>query len=99
MRIGVVIALAVMLSSFPFGMAENWPQWRGPYLNGISHETNLPLRWGTEKNIQWKLPMPAWSGSTPIIWEERIFLNVADGTNEILNRTVSQRLFKGDTEL
>jgi hypothetical protein len=28
-----------------------------------------------------KLPMPAWTGSTPIIWRDLIFLNVADGDN------------------
>jgi outer membrane protein assembly factor BamB len=33
------------------------------------------------KNISWKLPLPAYSGSTPIIWGETIFLNVATGTN------------------
>ena len=33
------------------------------------------------KNVAWKLPLPAYSGSTPIIWGETIFLNVATGTN------------------
>src|SRR5215203_1426359 len=33
------------------------------------------------KGIAWKLPLPAFSGSTPIIWGETIFLNVATGTN------------------
>ena len=33
------------------------------------------------KGISWKLPLPAYSGSTPIIWGETIFLNVATGTN------------------
>lgn len=59
--------------------AENWPQWRGPQLNGISNEKNLPVKWTTEENITWKLTLPAWSGSTPVIWGEYIFLNVADG--------------------
>jgi hypothetical protein len=27
--------------------AEHWPQWRGPLLNGISGEKNLPARWST----------------------------------------------------
>ena len=31
------------------------------------------------KGIAWKLPLPAYSGSTPIIWGETIFLNVATG--------------------
>jgi outer membrane protein assembly factor BamB len=59
--------------------AENWPQWRGPLLNGLSREANLPLRWSKTEGIAWSLPLPALSGSTPIIWADRIFLNVADG--------------------
>jgi outer membrane protein assembly factor BamB len=58
--------------------AENWPQWRGPDLNGISHEKNLPVKWSREDNIAWKLALPSRSGATPIIWGDRIFLNVAD---------------------
>jgi outer membrane protein assembly factor BamB len=74
----VLVALLLTIPSLP---AENWPQWRGPTLNGVSHESNLPLTWSTEENITWKLEMPDFSGSTPIIWEETIFLNVADGEN------------------
>jgi outer membrane protein assembly factor BamB len=33
------------------------------------------------KGIAWKLPLPAYSGSTPIIWGNTIFLNVATGAN------------------
>ena len=62
-------------------LADNWPQWRGPSLDGVSQESNLPVRWSTRENVTWKLPMPAWSGSTPIVWGDRIFLNVADGGN------------------
>lgn len=59
--------------------AENWPQWRGPQLNGVSGETNLPVTWDKTTNITWKLALPSWSGATPIIWDNYIFLNVADG--------------------
>ena len=64
--------------------AQNWPQWRGPNLNGWSSEKNLPFKWSTEENIVWKLALPSWSGSTPIIWRNLIFLNVADGDNLFL---------------
>jgi len=57
---------------------ENWPQWRGPSLNGVSSEKNLPTSWSRDENVIWKLALPSWSGATPIIWGERIFLNVAD---------------------
>ena len=33
------------------------------------------------KNIAWKLPLPAYSGSTPIIWGNTIFLNMATAAN------------------
>jgi outer membrane protein assembly factor BamB len=60
--------------------ADNWPQWRGPQLNGASRETGLPLKWTPEENIAWKLPLPDFSGSTPVVWENYIFLNVAQGS-------------------
>ena len=59
--------------------ADNWPQWRGPQLNGVSAEKGLPLKWTPESNVAWKLPLPEWSGATPIVWGELIFLNVAEG--------------------
>jgi outer membrane protein assembly factor BamB len=64
--------------------AQNWPQWRGPTLNGVSTATNLPVRWSKAQNIAWSLAMPAWSGSTPIVWGDHIFLNVAEGSNLFL---------------
>jgi outer membrane protein assembly factor BamB len=78
----LLIATAIVVSA-TFGVvrAENWPQWRGPTLNGVSAETNLPVRWSATENIAWKLALPAWSGSTPIVWGDRIFLNVAEKGN------------------
>lgn len=79
MKMRVLKSLAIILfASTATIRAENWPQWRGPSLNGISTEKNLPVKWTTEENIAWKLAMPEWSGSTPIIWRDRIFLNVAE---------------------
>lgn len=63
--------------------ADNWPQWRGPMMNGISNEKNLPTKWSAEENVTWKLAMPDRSGSTPIIWDNMIFLNMADGTKSV----------------
>lgn len=71
--------LAIVILSLPVAYADNWPQWRGPNLNGFSNEKNLPQKWTTEENITWKLALPSWSGSTPVIWNDRLFLHVADG--------------------
>lgn len=58
-------------------LADTWPHWRGPSMDGISPEKNLPFKWSATENVAWKLPLPAFSGSTPIIWQDMVFLNVA----------------------
>jgi outer membrane protein assembly factor BamB len=70
-----------LLLPVTFTVAEDWPQWRGPRGNGVSGETNLPVKWGPKENITWKLPLPSWSGSTPVISGDHIFLNVAESGN------------------
>jgi outer membrane protein assembly factor BamB len=75
----VMLILSLSFAELCFG--ENWPQWRGPNLDGSSNEKNLPVKWSKTENVTWSLPMPSRSGSTPIIWGERVLLNVADGDN------------------
>jgi outer membrane protein assembly factor BamB len=84
MRERVFGLLILTVLSFAVVRADNWPQWRGPNLNGVSNEKNLPVKWTTEENVIWKVAMPSWSGSTPIIWRDRVFLNIADGDNLFL---------------
>lgn len=72
-----VIALLLGLAACPLA-AEQWPQWRGPMLNGVSGEKNLPVRWSATDNITWKLAMPERSGSTPIVWGDYVFLSVGE---------------------
>ena len=76
--IRAVLIIAALISTAAAPSAENWPQWRGPSLNGLSAEKNLPVKWSATENVGWKLQLPAWSGSTPIVWGDRVFLNVAD---------------------
>jgi outer membrane protein assembly factor BamB len=65
-------------------LADNWPQWRGPSGNGVSAESNLPLKWGKKDNIAWRVPLPGPAGSTPVVWGDRIFLTTADGDDLLL---------------
>ena len=96
-RAAAVLLLAVAVAPGA-AEAEHWPSWRGPTGDGVSGETNLPVEWDTERNIAWKLPMPVWSGSTPIVWGARIFLNVAVDEDDIelwcLDRDTGQPIWK-----
>ena len=75
----IALTLVLLFAAAAVPSAENWPQWRGPALNGLSGEKNLPVRWSATDNIAWKLAMPAWTGSTPIVWGDHLFMNVSDG--------------------
>ena len=59
--------------------AENWPQWRGPNLDGTTADTGLPTTWSDTEHVAWTLEVAdgSWTGATPIIWEDTIFLNVS----------------------
>lgn len=77
-RRAVLIALVVVAGQ-PSAYAENWPHWRGPQRNGVSQQTGLPVQWSDTRNVAWKLDLPETSGSTPIVWDDVVFLNVAQG--------------------
>jgi len=68
------LLMAAILTS-QAAWAANWPNWRGPNGDGTSPAKNLPEQWSKEQNIKWKYELPAWSGSSPAIWGDRIFLN------------------------
>lgn len=60
-------------------LAENWPGWRGPRGDGTSQEQDVPTRWDGETgaNITWKTALPGWGHSSPIVWDDRIFLTAS----------------------
>jgi outer membrane protein assembly factor BamB len=74
-----ILLLTLLNGTTTLTYAENWPQWRGPSMNGVSRETDLPSEWSKDRNVTWKLPLPDVSGATPIVWNDHVFLNVAEG--------------------
>ena len=74
--IGCVIGIACCGSSL---RAENWPQWRGPRLTGISNETQIATEWSATKNVAWRVALPGKAGATPVVSEDRIYLTTASG--------------------
>ena len=56
--------------------AAHWPQWRGPFFNGMARG-DAPTTWSDTTNIKWKTEIPGRGHSTPAIWGDRIFLTTA----------------------
>jgi hypothetical protein len=65
---GLVVLLAGAVQ------AEEWPGWRGPRGDGTSQEKGIPLHWSATENVFWKTPIAGKGHSSPIIWEDRIFV-------------------------
>jgi outer membrane protein assembly factor BamB len=57
--------------------AENWPCFRGPSRQGVSESKALPLKWSDKEGVKWKTEIPGESHSSPIVWQDKIFLTTA----------------------
>jgi len=56
-------------------MADDWPQWRGPHRDGISHETGLLQEWPKEgPKLIWTINTIGSGYSTPAVVGERLYL-------------------------
>ena len=56
---------------------DNWPAWRGPLATGEAPRGNPPVRWSETENVRWKLELPGLGHSTPVVWENRIYVTTA----------------------
>jgi len=78
----------------PASFGENWPQWRGPFFNGSTTETNLPATWSKTENVLWTAPLPGPSYATPIIWDDVVFINSPDADQNLLLICLDRRTGK-----
>ena len=60
--------------------ASQWPQWRGPSLDGTSSTAHPPLTWDATTNIAWKAPLEGHGSATPIVWGDQVFVTTAIDT-------------------
>ncbi len=61
---------------------DNWHHWRGPLMNGAAPNAQPPLEWAETKNVKWKVEIGGVGNSTPIVWENRIFVLTTVQTDE-----------------
>jgi len=57
--------------------AANWPSWRGPTQNQISPESKFPTKWNKTENVKWRTPLPESGNSSPIVWDNTVFVTQA----------------------
>jgi outer membrane protein assembly factor BamB len=57
--------------------AKYWSRWRGPSGQGVVNGSGYPDTWSATQNVLWKKPVPGRGNSSPIVWNDRIFLTTA----------------------
>jgi len=74
-----LLVLALCLGFASAAYAQNWPSFRGQNSAGAGDGNDPPIAWDAEKstNILWKTPIPGLGHSSPIIWNDRIFVTTA----------------------
>jgi outer membrane protein assembly factor BamB len=75
----LLIALLAALNASAAQKISNWPQWRGPNGDGTTLVDKAPTTWSETKNLKWKLKLPGYGASSPILWNERIYLTCYTG--------------------
>lgn len=82
-QIATSIAIPLLLLLAANAQGENWPQWRGSANHGSSPTADPPIEWSAEHNIRWRVEVPGQGSSTPIIWEDKVFLLTAIRTDRV----------------
>jgi outer membrane protein assembly factor BamB len=72
-----LFALAAFICLPLTALAEDWPAWRGPEGDGRSTARDLLAKWDRTTNVRWKVPLPEEGNSSPIVWNNRVFLTQA----------------------
>jgi outer membrane protein assembly factor BamB len=67
----IVVALAAEI------VGEEWNRFRGPNGSGVSHAVGIPVSW-TEREYRFQIELPGTGNSSPVIWQQRLFVTAAD---------------------
>lgn len=82
-RASLIVAVIILTSRM--APAADWPEFRGPTGQGHAASEQLPLEWGPDKNVAWKVAIPGAGWSSPVVVSGRVFLTAAvpsDGAND-----------------
>ena len=74
---GFILLLTTVASCLIIEANEQWSQFRGHYGNGIIKSTSAPINWSENTNIDWKTPIHDRGWSSPVIWNDQIWMTTA----------------------
>ncbi|PHS01114.1 MAG: quinonprotein alcohol dehydrogenase [Blastopirellula sp.] len=64
------------------GVDANWPQFRGPNLDGHAQNSEAPITWSEKENVAWKVPIDGLGHSSPVALGTQAWLTTATMQDE-----------------
>lgn len=74
-----LLLIALSVACFGTALSQNWPSFRGPEAGGVVEGQKLPAFWNAEtgEGIKWKRRIPGLAHSSPIVWQDSVFVTTA----------------------
>ena len=74
-----LVVLAIWLAADATTAAQRWPAFRGANAAGNGDGAPTPVTWdaATGENLLWKTPIPGVAVSSPIVWNNHVFVSTA----------------------
>ncbi len=69
-----ILAVPLLFTLALAAATDHWPQFRGPESAGVAEDPKLPDSWSATKNVVWKTDIPGVGWSSPVVWDDRIFV-------------------------
>lgn len=57
--------------------ARYWTRWRGPGGQGVAPGGGYPSQWDASRNVLWRAEVPGADISSPVVYEDKVFLTTA----------------------
>jgi outer membrane protein assembly factor BamB len=105
MKRTLLAAALVVTAGVALLRADNWPHFRGLQAGVAADDPALPDTWGPGQNIVWKIDVPGYAWSSPVVWGDHIFVTTAintkgeaplKGVSEYLGRSLGGTMVGGD---
>jgi outer membrane protein assembly factor BamB len=89
-KVSMILAAAIagpaIVSGQPARLAQEsqtqWAKFRGPDNGAVADDPRLPDTWSETTNVVWKADVPGLGWSSPVVWNDHVFLTTAVSAGE-----------------
>ena len=74
-------ALLLLCLTSSLHAADQWPGFLGADASAVT-AASIPTKWSPQKNMAWKAKIPGYGQSSPVIWQNQVYVTSVEGPNK-----------------